>query len=84
MTELLLQIFPLFAGFGRTEVKLHFDLIAQRYEELVSALYGKEPSVVVETEITYQDGRTSTQRTEIRVESLGDADLVEGSETGSC
>ena len=67
--------------------KVRRGFIAQRYEELVSALYGKEPSVVVETEIAYQDGRTSTQRTEIQVESLADVDAdseaVDSSENGS-
>ena len=43
----------------------------QRYDKLVSALYGEEPSVTIGTEITYQDGRTSTTRTEIKVETLG-------------
>ncbi len=51
--------------------KVRRGFIAQRYEKLVSALYGDEGSVTVETEITYQDGRTSTTRTEIKVETLG-------------
>ena len=51
--------------------KVRRGFIAQRYNKLVSALYGEEPSVSVETEITYQDGRTSTTRTEIKVGTLG-------------
>ena len=51
--------------------KVRRGFIAQRYDTLVSALYGEEPSVTVETEITYQDGRTSTTRTEIKVATLG-------------
>ena len=53
--------------------KVRRGFIAQRYDQLVSALYGEELSVTVETEITYQDGRTSTTRTEIAVETLGSA-----------
>jgi long-chain acyl-CoA synthetase len=51
--------------------KVRRGFIAQRYDTLVLALYGEEPSVTVETEITYQDGRTSTTRTEIKVATLG-------------
>ena len=53
--------------------KVRRGFIAERYEKLVSALYGDEPSITVETEITYQDGRTSTTCTEIKVETLGSA-----------
>ena len=41
-----------------------------RYEDLVSALYGDADSVSLETEISYQDGRTAKIQTELRIESL--------------
>ncbi|MDQ7028982.1 MAG: long-chain fatty acid--CoA ligase [Ardenticatenia bacterium] len=54
--------------------KVRRRFVAQRYEELVTALYSDVPSVEVETTITYQDGRTATIRTALRVETLTAAD----------
>jgi len=50
--------------------KVRRGFIAQRYEDIVSALYGDQDRVAIETEITYQDGRTSTTRTVLAVGSL--------------
>jgi long-chain acyl-CoA synthetase len=53
--------------------KVRRGFIAQRYEALVDALYGGLDAVPVETLITYQDGRTATTRTELKVATLGSA-----------
>ena len=50
------------------KVRRHY--IAERYRELVEALYGEGGRVTVETEITYQDARTATMRHELRIETL--------------
>ncbi len=50
--------------------KVRRRFVAQRYQELVAALYSGAPSVEVETTITYQDGRTATIRTALRIEAL--------------
>ena len=50
------------------KVRRHY--VAERYRELVEALYGEKDWVNVETEITYQDGRTATMRHELRIETL--------------
>lgn len=41
--------------------------VATRFRELVEALNGDQKSVLVETEIAYQDGRTSTARHDLRI-----------------
>ena len=48
--------------------KVRRRLIAQRYQELIDALYGDRDTVDVETTITYQDGSTATIRTQLRIE----------------
>ncbi|MCS6845715.1 MAG: long-chain fatty acid--CoA ligase [Caldilineales bacterium] len=50
--------------------KVRRAAIAERYRELVAALYSGQDSVNVESTITYQDGRTATIRTALRIESL--------------
>lgn len=50
--------------------KVRRAAIAERYHTLVAGLYGGAPAVPVESVITYQDGRTATLRTEVRVETL--------------
>ena len=50
--------------------KVRRRLIAQRYDDLISALYSHNDHVDVETTITYQDGRTATLQTRLRIESL--------------
>ncbi len=53
--------------------KVRRGFIAERYRTLVDALYGGGDAVPVETVITYQDGRTATTRTELRIETIGSA-----------
>lgn len=50
--------------------KVRRRFIAERYRSIVEALYGEEGAVPVETVITYQDGRTATTRTQLRIETL--------------
>lgn len=50
------------------KVRRHF--VAQRYDEIISALYGADAYLEVETRITYQDGRAATLRTRLRIEDL--------------
>ncbi len=50
--------------------KVRRAAIAERYHTLVAGLYGNANAVPVESVITYQDGRTATLRTEVRVETL--------------
>jgi long-chain acyl-CoA synthetase len=47
--------------------KVRRGFIAERYAELVQALYGEADTVAVESTISYQDGRTSTVRHDIRI-----------------
>jgi len=56
--------------------KVRRGFIAERYEELVDALYGHGASVAVETEITYQDGRTTTMRHDLRIDTVGGPDAT--------
>ena len=49
--------------------KVRRGFIAERYRTLVDALYGDGDAVPVETVITYQDGRTATTQTELRIET---------------
>ncbi len=51
--------------------KVRRRFVAERYEEIIKALYGSESAVAVETVISYQDGRTATTRTELRIEGTG-------------
>lgn len=54
--------------------KVRRKLIAQRYDEIISALYSHNPFLDVQTTITYQDGRTATLQTRLRIESLNGSD----------
>jgi len=51
--------------------KVRRKLVAQRYADIISALYSQNPHVDVETVITYQDGRTAKLQTRLAIESLG-------------
>jgi long-chain acyl-CoA synthetase len=53
--------------------KVRRRLIAQRYDDLISALYSHNEHVDVQTTITYQDGHTATLQTRLRIESLNGA-----------
>ena len=50
--------------------KVRRRLVAQRYEDIISALYSQSPHIDVTTVITYQDGRTATLKTRLRIETL--------------
>jgi long-chain acyl-CoA synthetase len=56
--------------------KVRRKLIAQRYDNIISALYSAIPHIDVETTITYQDGRTATLQTRIHIEQLPEEALV--------
>ena len=53
--------------------KVRRRLVAQRYEEIISALYSQNPHVDITSTITYQDGRTATLQTRLRIESMDGA-----------
>lgn len=50
--------------------KVRRKLIAQRYEDIISALYSNSPYVDVDQTITYQDGRTARIRTRLTIETV--------------
>jgi len=50
--------------------KVRRRLVAQRYDDIISALYSQNPYIDVETVITYQDGRTATLQTRLRIENF--------------
>jgi long-chain acyl-CoA synthetase len=57
--------------------KVRRRLIAERYREIVEALYGDQSDIEVETTITYQDGRTALIKTRLRIEAMEEAAMVE-------
>ena len=58
--------------------KVRRRFIAERYADLISALYSDNDTVQVETTITYQDGRTATIKTNLHIESLDEVQTVSG------
>lgn len=50
--------------------KVRRGFIAERYKEIVDALYGEEEYIDIDTTITYQDGRTADIKTKLLVMSL--------------
>ncbi|GAB4503117.1 MAG: long-chain fatty acid--CoA ligase [Anaerolineales bacterium] len=50
--------------------KVRRKLIAQRYEDIISALYSRNPYVDVDQTITYQDGRTARIQTRLAIATL--------------
>ena len=50
--------------------KVRRRFVAQRYNDIISALYSQDDHLDVETVITYQDGRTATLKTRLRIETL--------------
>lgn len=50
--------------------KVRRKLVAQRYTDIISALYSQNNFVDVETIITYQDGRTARLATRLTIESM--------------
>jgi long-chain acyl-CoA synthetase len=53
--------------------KVRRRLVAQRYDDIISALYSQNPFLDVQTTITYQDGRTANLQTRLRIETLNGA-----------
>lgn len=51
--------------------KVRRNVIAQRYDDIVSALYSQNSHLNIESVITYQDGRTATLKTRLRIEDMG-------------
>ncbi|MCG8352031.1 MAG: long-chain fatty acid--CoA ligase [Chloroflexales bacterium] len=54
--------------------KVRRRYVAQRYDEIVTALYGDAADFDIETTITYQDGRTALIATRLHIERLYEAD----------
>ena len=54
--------------------KVRRRFVAERFESLIEALYGEDDSVAVEMEITYQDGRTTNVKHDLRIERLDGRD----------
>jgi long-chain acyl-CoA synthetase len=50
--------------------KVRRKLVAQRYEDIISALYSHNPHVEIDQTITYQDGRTARIQTRLAIETL--------------
>ncbi len=50
--------------------KVRRRFVAQRYDDIISALYSQSDHLDVETTITYQDGRTAVLNTRLKIESL--------------
>lgn len=50
--------------------KVRRRFVAERYEDIIAALYGEDDHLDVETIITYQDGRTAVLQTRLRIEEL--------------
>jgi long-chain acyl-CoA synthetase len=50
--------------------KVRRNVISQRYADIISALYSQNSHLDVQTTITYQDGRTATLQTRLKIESL--------------
>jgi long-chain acyl-CoA synthetase len=51
--------------------KVRRRFVAERYADIIQALYGEDDYLDVETIITYQDGNTATIQTRLKIESLG-------------
>ncbi|MFQ5436575.1 MAG: AMP-binding protein, partial [Anaerolineae bacterium] len=50
--------------------KVRRRFVAQRYDDIISALYSRNDHLDIETTITYQDGRTATLQTRLHIETL--------------
>jgi long-chain acyl-CoA synthetase len=59
--------------------KVRRGYIAQKYAALIEALYGDRPSVAVEAQVTYEDGRTGTIRAEVGIRDVAGAASSAGS-----
>ncbi|MDX1416731.1 MAG: AMP-binding protein [Candidatus Promineifilaceae bacterium] len=52
--------------------KVRRKFVAERYEEIIAALYSENNYLDVDSTITYQDGRTANIKTRLRIESLNE------------
>ncbi len=50
--------------------KVRRRFVAERYKDIIEALYGESDYLEVETTITYQDGRTAVIKTRLKIEEL--------------
>lgn len=50
--------------------KVRRGFVAQRYDDIISALYSDKDFLDMVTNITYQDGRTATLNTRLKVETI--------------
>ena len=50
--------------------KVRRDFIRSRFEDLIGGLYSEDDAIRVETEITYQDGRTAMVAHDLRIERI--------------
>ena len=50
--------------------KVRRRFVAQRYDDIVSALYSRHDYLDIESVITYQDGRTATIKTRLKIETM--------------
>ena len=50
--------------------KVRRRFVAERYKDIIAALYGESDHLDVETVITYQDGRTAVIKTRLKIEEL--------------
>lgn len=50
--------------------KVRRNFVAQRYDDIISALYSQNDHLDIESNITYQDGRTATIKTRLKIETL--------------
>lgn len=50
--------------------KVRRSYVAERYNDIISALYSGDDHLDIESKITYQDGRTATIKTQLKIESL--------------
>ncbi|WP_288086517.1 long-chain fatty acid--CoA ligase [Roseiflexus sp.] len=56
--------------------KVRRRLVAERYHDIVEALYGDQHEMEVETTITYQDGRTALIKTRLHIEDLEESEFA--------
>jgi len=50
--------------------KVRRKFVAQRYDDIISALYSQNDHLDIESVITYQDGRKATIKTRLQIETL--------------
>ena len=53
--------------------KLRRRYLEQRYGDILTAIYGGKDSITIQSEVTYQDGRTATTEIELAIRSVGDS-----------